>query len=257
MYKPATFALLCSFCLQNSLAQNKSITGFSTQNATKQFQTEATFDKNLDAKRIGNFIREFSAKPHELGSPNGKEIAEKLQKRWQAYGLDTKIETYTVLFPVPKTRVLEMTGPTKYEAILKEPALKEDATSGQQDQLPIYNAWSADGDVTGELVFVNFGMPQDYEELEKQGISVKGKIVIARYGRSWRGIKPKVAQEHGAVGCIIYSDPAQDGYLKGSTYPTGRFMPSDGVQRGAVSLMSWVVGDVLTPGWASTPSQKD
>lgn len=145
-----------------------------------------------------------------------------------------------------------MTGPVNYKALLKEPALKEDETSNQQGQLPIYNAWSADGDVTGELVFVNYGLPQDYEELDKLGISVKGKIVIAKYGRSWRGIKPKVAQEHGALGCLIYSDPKEDGYYQGDVYPKGAFKSEYGAQRGSVMDMVIYPGDPLTPGAGAT-----
>ncbi len=130
-----------------------------------------------------------------------------------------------------------MTGSENYQALLKEPALKEDATSGQENQLPTYNAWSADGDVTAALIYVNYGLNSDYDELARLGISVKGKIVIARYGQSWRGIKPKIAQEHGAVGCIIYSDPKDDGYYQGDVYPKGPFKNEYGVQRGSVMDM--------------------
>ena len=141
---------------------------------------------------------------------------------FNSWGYDAEIETYKVLFPTPKIRILELIAPEKFKAVLKEPALREDATSGQtKEQLPTYNAWSADGDITGELVYVNYGVPDDYEQLERMGIDVKGKIVIARYGGSWRGIKPKVAQEHGAIGCLIYADPREDGYFQGDVYPNG------------------------------------
>jgi N-acetylated-alpha-linked acidic dipeptidase len=176
--------------------------------------------------------------------------------KFKSYGWDAAIETYQVLFPSPKVRILEMTAPTKYKAILKEPAYKEDATSGHPDQLPSYNAWSADGDVSAELVFVNFGLPEDYLTLEKLGIDVKGKIVIARYGRSWRGIKPKVAQEHGAIGCIIYSDPKEDGYYQGDVYPKGSFKNEFGVQRGSIMDMVIYPGDPLTPFIGATPNAK-
>ena len=149
-----------------------------------------------------------------------------------------------------------MVAPTTFKALLKEPALKEDATSGQDDQLPTYNAWSADGDVTGELVFVNYGIPEDYERLALMGIDVKGKIVIAKYGRSWRGIKPKVAQEHGALGCIIYSDPKDDGYYQGEVYPKGAFKNEFGVQRGSILDMPIYPGDPLTPNIGATENAK-
>ncbi len=237
-------------------AQNKSISGFSASAAAAQLQTESKFDQLLSSKHIGETLKELSAKPHELGSANGKAEAENILAKFKSFGFDAHIETYQVLFPRPKTRVLEMTGPTAFQALLKEPALKEDATSDQPNQLPTYNAWSADGDVTGELVFVNFGLPEDYEKLDALGISVKGKIAIARYGRSWRGVKPKVAQEHGAIGCIIYSDPKEDGYYQGEVYPKGAYKNEFGVQRGSVMDMVIYPGDPLTPGIGATAKAK-
>jgi N-acetylated-alpha-linked acidic dipeptidase len=237
-------------------AQQKAIMGFSAQNAAKQLQTEQQFDQNISAKNIGQALKELSAYPHNLGSPGSKAVAENILRRLKSYGFDARLQTYKVLFPTPKVRLLEMTGPTRYTALLKEPALKADATSGQTTQLPTYNAWSADGDVTGQLVFVNYGLPDDYEKLAAMGIDVKGKIVIAKYGRSWRGIKPKVAYEHGAIGCIIYSDPADDGYAAGDVYPKGAFKNENGVQRGAVMDMVIYPGDPLTPNIGATPDAK-
>jgi N-acetylated-alpha-linked acidic dipeptidase len=237
-------------------SQNKTISGFSTKASAEQLKTEQQFDAALSAKNIGATIKELSAKPHHVGSPGGKEVADIIYNKYKSWGWDVKIETYQVLFPTPKTRVLEMVSPTGYKALLKEPALKEDATSAQEGQLPTYNCWSADGDVTAELVFVNYGLPSDYETLEKLGISVKGKIAIAKYGRSWRGIKPKVAQEHGAVGCIIYSDPKDDGYTAGDVYPKGAFKNEYGVQRGSIMDMVIYPGDPLTPNIGATANAK-
>jgi N-acetylated-alpha-linked acidic dipeptidase len=236
-------------------AQQK-ITGFTDATSAKEVQTEQAFDAALSAPLIGETIKELSAYPHNLGSPGSKAVAEKILQKYKSYGLDARIETYTVLYPTPKTRVLELTGPTKYTALLKEPAVDGDATSGQANQLPTFNAWSADGDVTGQLVFVNYGLPDDYERLAKLGIDVKGKIVIAKYGRSWRGIKPKVAYEHGAIGCIIYSDPADDGYSAGDVYPKGAYKNEYGVQRGSVMDMVIYPGDPLTPGIGATKDAK-
>lgn len=227
-----------------------------TASAQNQKQLESSFDSHLSSENIGKTIKELTLKPHYLGSAGSKEVAENLLAKFKSYGWDAAIETYQVLFPSPKVRILEMTAPTKYKAILKEPAYKEDATSGHPDQLPSYNAWSADGDVSAELVFVNFGLPEDYLTLEKLGIDVKGKIVIARYGRSWRGIKPKVAQEHGAIGCIIYSDPKEDGYYQGDVYPKGSFKNEFGVQRGSIMDMVIYPGDPLTPFIGATPNAK-
>lgn len=254
--KKLLLSILIIFAIHVSFSQTKSIAGFSDKHVEKQLNLESSFDKNLSKENIGENIKTLSAKPHAIGSPGSKENAEYILNLYKKWGWDAKIETFHVLFPTPKTRMLEMTSPTTYKALLKEPALKEDATSGQQDQLPTYNAWSADGDVTAELVFVNYGLPQDYEVLDKMGISVKGKIVIAKYGHSWRGIKPKVAQEHGAIGCIIYSDPMDDGYFAGDVYPKGAFKNEYGVQRGSIMDMVIYPGDPLTPGIGATKDAK-
>lgn len=237
-------------------AQEQQLRGFSSKSSSAQLSLEKKFDAQLSNVNIGKNIKELSAKPHHLGSAQGKIVAESILKKFRDYGWDAKIETYQVLFPTPKTRVLELIAPTRFSAVLKEPAFAEDATSGQEGQLPTYNAWGADGDVTGELVFVNFGLPDDYEQLEKLGISVSGKIVIARYGRSWRGMKPKIAYEHGAIGCIIYADPKEDGYYQGDVYPKGPFKNEHTVQRGSVLDMVIYPGDPLTPNIGATKDAK-
>lgn len=231
------------------------ITGFTNENAARQLQAEAAFDRSLNAAETGSFIKELSSKPHHLGSARGKEVAEFLLSTFKSWGWEAKIETYEVLFPTPKTRILEAPIPG-YKAVLSEPALKEDLTSGQAGQLPAYNAWSADGDVRAELVFVNYGLPEDYERLATMGVDVKGKIVMAKYGHSWRGIKPKVAYEHGAIGCLIYSDPGDDGYGRGDVYPRGAFKNEFGVQRGSVMDMVIYPGDPLTPSVGATQNAK-
>ncbi|MFN0139462.1 MAG: transferrin receptor-like dimerization domain-containing protein [Pyrinomonadaceae bacterium] len=231
--------------------------GFSTETSASQRATEAKFDSFLKADNLREWMKRLSARPHHLGSAFGKENAEFIAAQFKSWGYDTKIESFDVLFPTPKTRLVEMTAPEKFTLKLNEPTLKEDATSGQQDeQLPTYNAYSIDGDVTGPLVYVNYGVPADYEELERRGIDVKGKIVIARYGGSWRGIKPKVAAEHGAIGCIIYSDPRNDGYFQGDVYPKGPYRNENGVQRGSVMDMPLHPGDPLTKGVGATKDAK-
>ena len=249
-----TFLLL--FILQSTFAQAQKISGFFEKNIQDQLNLESSFDKNLSAENIGETMKILSAYPHHLSSPGSRKNAEFILAQFKKWGWDAQIETFHVLFPTPKTRLLEMTSPTTYKALLKEPALKEDPTSGQSGQLPTYNAYSADGDVTGELVFVNYGLPDDYKILDQMGISVKGKIVIAKYGHSWRGTKPKVAQEHGAIGCIIYSDPIDDGYFAGDVYPKGPFKNEYGVQRGSVMDMVIYPGDPLTPGIGATEDAK-
>ncbi|HET7118910.1 MAG TPA: transferrin receptor-like dimerization domain-containing protein [Hanamia sp.] len=255
MNKTMLFFLMFFF-IQSSFAQTKKIIGFNEKNTATQISLETQFDKNLSAENIGETMKKLSAVPHHLSSPADKANAEYILGLYKKWGWDGQIETFHVLFPTPKTRLLEMTSPTSYKAILKEPAIKEDPTSGQAGQLPTYNAYSADGDVTGELVFVNYGLPDDYKILDEMGISVKGKIVIAKYGHSWRGTKPKVAQEHGAIGCIIYSDPMDDGYFNGNVYPKGAFKNEYGVQRGSVMDMVIYPGDPLTPGVGATEDAK-
>jgi N-acetylated-alpha-linked acidic dipeptidase len=204
-------SLLTVLCLSLSTAlwsQNQSIFGYHQDAAEAERKLEKQFDAGLKASNLDQWMKHLTARPHHLGSPYGKHDAEYIRDLFASWGYEAEIETYKVLFPTPTVRVLELLAPTRFKATLAEPALREDATSGQvKEQLPTYNAWSADGDVTAELVFVNYGVPSDYEQLERMGIDVKGKIVIAKYGGSWRGIKPKVAQEHGAIGCLIYSDP--------------------------------------------------
>jgi N-acetylated-alpha-linked acidic dipeptidase len=253
MRKYCTLMLVGIFIAVASMAQSTSILGFSPAAAAAQLSAEKIYDGNLAAKNIDVLIKEMSAVPHHVGSPGDEANAKYILNKFKSWGYDAEIETFYVLFPTPVTRLLEMTGTRNFKAALKEPALKEDATSGQQaTQLPVYNCWSADGDVTSELVFVNYGVPADYEKLARMGIDVKGKIVIAKYGQSWRGIKPKVAQEHGAIGCIIYSDPKDDGYFQGDVYPKGPFRPAGGAQRGSVMDMPIYPGDPLTPGIGAT-----
>ncbi len=244
--------IMCSF-----YAVAQKITGFRETDAAKEIQWEKKMDSMVNKGNLDTWMQFLSSRPHHVGSPQGKANAEYMANLFRQWGYDTKIEEFYVLFPSPKSRLLQLLGPTPFTAKLDEPALKEDKTSSQKsEQLPTYNAYSADGDVTAEFVFVNRGVPSDYEELARMGISVKGKIVIAKYGGSWRGIKPKVAAENGAVGCLIYSDPADDGYGTGDVYPKGAFRPADGAQRGSVMDMPVYPGDPLTPGVGAVKEAK-
>ena len=251
-------ALVLSFSFfVNAVAQDKPLMGFERERIALQREFEKRFDSFLKRENLREWMKRLSARPHHVGSAYDKDNAEFMLSLFKSWGYDAQIEEFNVLFPTPKTRLLEMTAPEKYTAKLQEPTLKEDATSGQiNEQLPIYNAYSVDGDVTGQLVYVNYGVPRDYEELERRGIDVKGKIVIARYGGSWRGIKPKVAAERGAIGCLIYSDPRDDGYYEGDVYPKGAYRMEWGAQRGSVADMPLFPGDPLTPGIGATKDAK-
>jgi N-acetylated-alpha-linked acidic dipeptidase len=242
---------------QTMPAGEKILMGFSAESSSKQRSLEAQFDTALKPGNLRDWMKRLSARPHHVGSPYDKENAEFIASLLRSFGFDTQIEQFDVLFPTPKTRLVEMTAPEKFTARLNEPELKEDPTTAQQsEQLPSYNAYSIDGDVTAPLVYVNYGVPADYEILERNGIDVRGKIVIARYGGSWRGIKPKVAAEHGAVGCLIYSDPRNDGFYQGDVYPKGAWRNENGVQRGSVVDMPLYPGDPLTPNIGATKDAK-
>ena len=233
--------------------QSGPIMGFSEETTAKQLSIEADFDALLNADNLDQWMKYMSARPHHVGSPYDKKVMEFISEKFRDWGYDVKVEKFNILFPSPKVRLLEMTAPSKYKASLKEPPIEGDPFTKQIDEaLPSYNCFSIDGDVTAELVFVNYGLPDDYDELEKLGIDVKGKIVIAKYLHSWRGIKPKVAAEKGAIGCIIYSDPNDDGYFQGDAYPIGPYKNEYGVQRGAVMDLPVSPGDVLTPGYGAT-----
>src|SRR3984957_666882 len=242
---------------QNTDAQSvPTIAGYSRTSGAAESALEKKFQDGIVPGNIRENMRRLSARPHHVGSPYDKDNAEWILARFKDWGFDAHIETFSVLFPTPKERVVELLEPTKFRAKLQEPVLAVDPTSNQTaEQLPTYNAYSVDGDVTAPLVYVNDGNREDYERLDRMGISVKGAIVIARYGGGWRGIKPKVAGEHGAIGCIIYSDPKGDGYYNGDYFPAGGWRPRDGVQRGSVMDTDYP-GDPLTPGVGATSDAK-
>jgi N-acetylated-alpha-linked acidic dipeptidase len=257
------FAALLLICALNFSALTYSadetlLVGYSPRSSQTERDWENKFRAIPDPANLREYMKRMSARPHHVGSPYDKDNAEWILARFKEWGLDAHIETFNVLFPTPKVRVLEMTGPTKFTAKLEEPALAADLTSNQKsEQLPTYNAYSPDGDVTAPLVFVNYGLPEDYEKLDRLGISVKGAIVIAKYYHSWRGVKPKVAAEHGAVGCLIYSEPRDDGYTVDDVFPAGPMRNPDGVQRGSVmDFASASPGDPLTPGVGATADAK-
>jgi N-acetylated-alpha-linked acidic dipeptidase len=239
-------------------ADQSVLVGYSPRASQSERDWEAKFRAIPEPSNLREYMRRLSARPHHVGSPYDKDNAEWILAHFKEWGLDAHIEQFDVLFPTPKLRVLEMVSPTKFTAKLDEPVLAVDPTSNQKsEQLPTYNAYSIDGDVTAPLVFVNYGLPEDYEKLDRLGISVKGAIVIAKYYHSWRGVKPKVAAEHGAIGCLIYSEPQDDGYTRDNVFPAGPMRPSDGVQRGSVmDFASVSPGDPLTPGIGAIPGAK-
>jgi N-acetylated-alpha-linked acidic dipeptidase len=218
---------------------------------------EAAFDAQVSSAEQMAWLKSLSSGPNHLGSPHNQANAAAIEKLFREWGWQVKRADYQVLYPTPLSTALELVGPVARKLGGQEPGIPEDATSNTlAGALPPYVAYQGDGDVTAPVVYVNYGLPADYEALARRGISVKGKIVIARYGGGWRGLKPKLAQEQGAIGCLIYSDPQQDGYGNADTYPNGGGRPPAGVQRGSVLDMITYPGDPLTPGVAATKDAK-
>jgi N-acetylated-alpha-linked acidic dipeptidase len=240
------------------IADEQTLFGYSAESSKAERQWEEKLRAIPSPENLRSYMQHLTARPHNVGTAYDKENAEWILAKFKEFGLDAHIEQFDVLYPTPKERVVELVdGGPKFVAKLQEPPVPQDPTSSQQnEQLPTYHAYSIDGDITAPLVYVNYGVPEDYEQLERMGVSVKGAIVIARYFHSWRGIKPKVAAEHGALGCLIYSDPHEDGYVQGDTFPNGAWRPKDGVQRGSVADMPIYPGDPLTPGVGATKNAK-
>ncbi len=247
-------ATLLGCLLLEKSAADETVVGYRPDEAASLLAREATFDGLLDASKLRGWMTEMTSRPHHAGSAKAKENAAFIAELFRSWGYDTKIETYHVLFPTPKTRELKQLRPLPIELSLEETIVGSDSAAEalRNEGLAPYNAYSADGNVVGSLVYVNQGLPRDYEELARRGIDVKGKIVIARYGGSWRGIKPKVAHEKGAIGCIIYNDPSADGFALGAAYPNGAFKHDTAVQRGSVVDLPMRPGDPLTPNYGAT-----
>lgn len=234
-------------------AAQQPVRGFPQDALPALARREAVLRQTPDTARLRAVMRAMAGDPHNAGGPGSLRVAQWALAQFRSWGLEARIDTFQALMPIPVSHHVEMVAPTRFVLRLEEPALPEDPDSRDAGQLPTYNAYSPDGDVTGELVYVNYGLPEDYEALARLGVDVRGRVVIARYGRSWRGIKPKVAAEHGAIACIIYSDPRDDGYFVGDVYPRGPLRPELGAQRGSVMDMPTYPGDPLTPGWGNRP----
>jgi len=252
----ATLAASAATPASDSGENNASMLGFTSQGAAQEQSLEQRFDAQLNAADLRDWLQQMSSGPNQVGAPHDKANAEFMLTKFRQWGWDAHIETFDVLYPTPKQESLELVAPDVYTAKLHEPPVPGDRTSDEAGALPPYNVYGADGDITAPLVYVNYGMPDDYKELARRGVDVKGKVVIVRYGGGWRGLKPELAYEHGAVGCLIYSDPRDDGYFAGDTYPQGGWRPADGVQRGSVAKMQLYPGDPTTPGYGSTPGAK-
>ncbi len=237
-------------------SRTANLKGFLSDEIASAREWEERFRAIPSPANLREYMRYITEEPHIAGLPGSKRVADYVLAKFQSFGLNAWIEETQALMPLPTERHLELVAPESYVAKLAEPAISEDKDSADPESLPTYNAYAGDGDVEAQVVYVNYGTPEDYDELDEMGIDVRGKIVIARYGRSWRGIKAKLAQSHGAVGCLIYSDPRDDGYFEGATYPEGPFRPEHGVQRGSIMDMPVHPGDPLSPGFGAKTDQR-
>jgi len=220
---------------------------------------EKNFDALINPAEQMQWLQQMSSEPNHVGSPHDKANAEFQLAMFKQFGWDAHIEQFDVLYPTPISTTLELIAPEHITLGGQEPPVPADPSTTPENiarALPPYVAYQGDGDVTAPVVYVNYGMPDDYDALAQRGIDVRGKIVLARYGAGWRGLKPKLAQEHGAVGCLIYSDPANDGYAGADPYPRGGGRPPNGIQRGSVQDMTKYPGDPLTPGIGATANAK-
>lgn len=229
--------------------------GFSPEASNAQRQWEQQFRAVPNPNSAREHLRRLTAEPHVAGSKEDYATAIYVRDQIRSYGIPAELDEYDVLLPYPKApSVVELlTGQRRERLQVHEPVIAQDPSSGNPKIIPLFNGYSASGDVTAPLVYVNYGLPPDYEALKKQGVDVRGKIAMARYGNSFRGVKAKVAQDNGAIGLIIYSDPADDGYAQGDVYPKGPWRPVQSAQRGSVQFLFQAPGDPLTPGKPSIP----
>ena len=226
--------------------------GFTEESAMTQKRYETEFKERLSVERSRRKLRYLTEEPHLAGTENSRKVAEYLRSEYESYGLQVQVYEYHVYLPYPLEVHVELVSPTQHLAVSKESGWEWDKDSYETEIVPGYNAYSPDGDVTAELVYVNRGLPEDYQILSERGVSVEGKICIARYGGSYRGVKAKVAGDNGAIALILYSDPKDDGYIRGDVYPRGPWRSADAIQRGTVKYIFQHASDPLTPGWAAT-----
>src|SRR5678816_2694335 len=230
------------------------IDGFSAERSTAERRWEEQFRSIPDPKAAREHLRRLTIEPHIAGTKEDYNTAVYVRDQLRSYGLSADLKEYEVWLNYPNApTVLELITTRRQPLSVREAAVPGDPSSSHPRITPLFNGYSASGDVTAPVVYANYGLPNDYEELKKAGVDVTGKIVIVRYGNSFRGAKPKVAEDHGAVGCIIYSDPADDGYMQGDIYPKGPWRPAASGQRGSVQYLFEYPGDPLTPGRPAIP----
>ncbi len=245
---------ISSVLVSSQGTSNTALDGFTADGSRNQRRLEEIFRAIPSAKSAREHLRRLTAQPHVAGTKEDYDTAIYVRDQIRSYGISAELKEYDVLLPYPKhPGIVELISPRRERLALREAIVLEDPSSSHPKIIPLFNGYSPSGDVTAPLVYVNYGLPPDYEALKKLGVDVKGKIAIVRYGNSFRGVKAKVAEDHGAVGLIIYSDPADDGYSQGDVYPKGPWRPASSAQRGSVQYIFEAPGDPLTPGKPSVP----
>src|SRR6267378_3773274 len=250
MSKQLVFSITLVFALP---VRAQTIPGYSPQSAATERSTEADVIGRPSSTSASAHSRFLSFQPHMAGTPAQMRTRDYVVSQMKSWGLETEVRSYSVWMPHPLSTRVWRIAPNPLELNLEEGPIPEDTTSVAFPQVMPFNGYGAAGDVRGEIVYVNYGLIEDYAQLDSLGVSVKGKIAVARYGRSYRGIKAREAEKHGAVGLLIYSDPQDDGYFRGDVYPTGAMRPPFGIQRGSILNVN---GDPTTPGYASLPGAR-
>ncbi|HEU4714528.1 MAG TPA: M28 family metallopeptidase [Pyrinomonadaceae bacterium] len=236
-----------------ALAQT-TIDGFNDQRAVAQRRWEERFRAVPTPNSAREHLRILTREPHIAGTKADYDTAIYVRDQLRSYGIPAELKEYDVWLNYPNApSIVELVTARRQRLNINEPVVPGDPTSSHPNITPLFNGYSASGDVTAPVVYANYGLPNDYDDLKKAGVDVKGKIVIVRYGNSFRGVKAKVAEDQGAIGCIIYSDPADDGYMQGDIYPKGPWRPGASGQRGSVQYLFDYPGDPLTPGRPSIP----
>ncbi len=238
---------------QAKSAPTASIPGFASSRVAKELDLEKDFQAIPDGSHAEADLRQLTSAPHVAGTEGSKQVADWLLAQFKDDGFDAQIVTYNAYLPLPRQAVLELIAPQEVALATPEPPAPGDDTSSDGQLMPAVNDYSASGDVTAPVIYVNYGTPEDYRELDSLGVSIRGKLVLARYGRDYRGVKAKLAEEHGAVGLILYSDPEDDGFISGDVFPDGPWRPLEGIQRGSILYTQIRPGDPLV---ANNPSGK-
>src|ERR1044072_5723554 len=237
-----------------SMSALPDLDGFTREGSVQQRRREEDFRAVPAPASAREHLRKLTAEPHVAGTKENYATAIYVRDQMRSYGIPSELKEYEVLLPYPKQPgIVELIRPRRERLAVKEAIVPEDPSASNPKIIPLFNGYSPSGDVTAPLVYVNYGLPPDYEALKTLGVDVKGKIAIARYGNSFRGVKAQVAEQNGAVGLIIYSDPADDGYGQGDVYPKGPWRPASSAQRGSVQFLSPSPGDPLTPGRPALP----